>query len=153
MADSAREPFPTPDDWYRFWSRVDKTEGCWNWTGCIASRGYGDYEVRGQRFLAHRIAYTAIAGEIPSGLVIDHLCRNRRCVNPAHMEPVTNKENILRGVSPTSINARKVFCPQGHLLSTETKCNGGHWQRFCRPCQVVWTRNYRQRRNRELRES
>ena len=96
-----------------FWKRVDKTPTCWLWTGA-KSGGYGCFNRGGKTQRAHRFSYELTAN-IPEGLVLDHICRVRSCVNPAHLQVVTNKENILRGVSPTAINARKVKCGKGHF--------------------------------------
>lgn len=80
-----------------FWSHVEKTDTCWNWTGGKNSNGYGQFYAMSLRFSAHRFAYEICVGPIPPGLTIDHLCRNHGCVNPAHIEPVTIKENVRRG--------------------------------------------------------
>jgi hypothetical protein len=89
--------------YYRFWDKVQdrpKGEGCWLWEGAINSQGYGNFW-DGVRFVkAHRFAYECLIGEIPEGLTIDHLCRVRHCVNPSHLEPVTMRENFLRGDRP-----------------------------------------------------
>lgn len=75
---------------------IDKTDYCWNWTGAINLNGYGHLTLINGSARAHRVSYEIYVGEIPSGLVIDHLCSNRKCVNPAHLEPVTQEENMRR---------------------------------------------------------
>lgn len=100
----------------RFWSRVNKTPTCWLWTGYLDRGGYGTIRVPGKRFKVHRFAYEMLASRIPEGYEIDHLCRIRHCVNPEHLEPVTRKENVLRGESPSAKAARQTHCIRGHEL-------------------------------------
>lgn len=85
----------TPSE--RFWRKVLKTDTCWLWLGAIQSGGYGNIRINKKSVKSHRFAYEELVGEIPKGMVIDHLCRNRRCVNPSHMEVVTFEENVKRG--------------------------------------------------------
>lgn len=80
----------------RFWSKVEKTETCWNWTGCVLKSGHGQTWFNGKQIYAHRYFYELLVGKIPEGLVIDHLCENKRCVNPEHLEPVSDSENLIR---------------------------------------------------------
>lgn len=98
---------------------IDKN-GCWVW---LQQRklGYGAMSVRPYGgFQAHRVSYTAYKGKIPKGLFIDHLCRNRYCINPDHLEPVTHEENIRRSpIVPSSINAAKTHCIRGHEFTPE----------------------------------
>lgn len=112
----------------RFWAKVDVSHplGCWEWTGAVSDLGYGrcNEHVHGTGY-AHRAAYEALIGAIPDGKTLDHLCRNRRCVNPDHLEPVTQGENVLRGYSPAGANARKTTCLRGHALPPD---------RICRTC-------------------
>lgn len=81
------------------WERVEVTGFCWNWTGYRNRGGYGRYMHQKRMQLAHRVSYELLVGPVPDGLVIDHLCRNPSCVNPDHLEPVTNAENIRRGLA------------------------------------------------------
>jgi hypothetical protein len=92
---------------------------CVLWRGRLSPEGYGVVWISGRQRYAHREAYEHVNGQIRNGLEIDHLCRNRACVNPGHMEPVTRKENILRGESPAAKNARKAECHVGHPFTPE----------------------------------
>lgn len=138
---------PTEKDIERFWGKVKKTDSCWEWHGTKMNQGYGTIGVSGRSgkkdILAHRFAYELLVGSIPVGLVIDHLCRNRTCVNPEHMEIVTHRVNLLRGIGVPAQNALRTHCPQGHpydLFNTYMTPSNGH--RLCRACQPM----YRQRR-------
>ncbi|CAM5511642.1 HNH endonuclease signature motif containing protein [Sphingobium scionense] len=125
-----------------FWSKVIIGDECWVWTGATNSRGYGNFRSQ----LAHRVAYQEKVGAIPDGLTIDHLCRNKLCVNPAHLEPVTSKVNTLRGDAPTAINSRKTHCSNGHELSAENVkivVRGDGTRRKCRECDRQWKRERR----------
>lgn len=90
------------DDVQRFWAKVTKTETCWLWTGSLTHDGYGRFRLPTGHVLAHRWSYEQLVGPIPEGLVLDHVhkrgCRHRNCVNPAHLEPVTNAVNVARAV-------------------------------------------------------
>lgn len=95
-----------------FWKRVDKSGDCWEWRGFILASGYGQIASRirptkSRSRLAHRVAYELVIGDIPEGMVLDHLCRNRTCVNPAHLEPVTQEENVRRGLKGVLNPARQ----------------------------------------------
>lgn len=121
----------------RFWSKVDKTYAgsCWPWLGTQAGQGYGVFHPeRGKAVRAHRFAYEDAVGPIPEGKQLDHLCRNRICVNPSHLEPVTSKENTLRGIGPTALNAQKTHCSYGHELFGDNLKIDRHGYRRCREC-------------------
>lgn len=134
----------------RFWAKVNKTDGCWIWTAANV-RGYGHFSYGGRRRLTHRLVYEEMRGAIPSGLQIDHLCRNPSCVNPDHLEPVTGRVNTLR--SPTNmatINAAKTHCPRGHeYTSDNTYLAPNHGGRHCRTCARAWMAADRARRRAE----
>jgi HNH endonuclease len=84
--------------------------------------------------MAHRVVYETLVGPIPDGLVIDHLCRNPRCVRPDHMEPVTNQVNVLRGIGITALRKQKTHCPAGHAYSLENTRYSKEGKRNCRTC-------------------
>ena len=89
--------YPIRPPIHRFLAKVRVTTGCWSWTGCTQSRGYGVFAItRTHNMLAHRFAYEALVGPIPDGMTIDHLCFNRRCVSPEHLEPVPLSINVKR---------------------------------------------------------
>ena len=129
----------------RFWAKVNKGAvseyaphlgACWLWVGGKRN-GYGRFGVtHGVGVYSHRFAYELLIGPIPAGLTIDHLCRVLTCVNPSHLEPVTNRENVLRGVSFAALHARKTHCPQGHPYSGDNLyiAPGGR-KRECRECK------------------
>ena len=102
--------------WDRFWDKVDAEGDCWEWTAA-KSNGYGKINSGGvisTTLRAHRVSWYFLVGEIPDGLELDHLCRNRGCVNPDHLEPVTRKENMRRGHWAADVQRAKTECPHGH---------------------------------------
>ena len=129
----------------RFWSKVEKSDECWDWTAGKVRNGYGRFWFDGAMKMAHRVAYELEIGPIPDGLQLDHLCRNRACVNPSHLEPVTNAENTRRG-DMTNVgmhNASKTHCPKGHPYSDENTYvatrTSGSTHRQCRICKrAAW---------------
>ena len=133
----------------RFWAKVEKTDTCWRWTGALLRSGYGVIRVGGRagsNKFAHRLSYEMHLGPIPEGLDVDHLCRNRACINPDHLEPVTRQVNLLRGKTLAARNASRTHCPRGHEYSPEnTRITRQTRSRTCRECdrikhRVAWKR-------------
>lgn len=100
----------------RFEAKIERTDTCWLWTAARSDTGYGSFGVGGKVVNAHRFAYELWIGPIPEGMQIDHLCRVRRCVNPTHLQVVTQAENIRRGESPSARLHRAGVCSRGHAL-------------------------------------
>ena len=117
---------------------------CWLWPWKL-SNGYGYIKIGGKTMNAHRAAYELLVGPVPDDLVVDHLCRVRNCVNPAHLEPVTARENVLRGASFAAKNATKTHCQNGHELTPGNTRIDRHGHRKCRACMLERTREWRQR--------
>jgi hypothetical protein len=126
------------DEADRFWDKVDRRAAseCWLWTSGKDIHGYGKFMRTDRSDVgAHRFVYELMRGPIPDGLVLDHLCRTRHCVNPAHLEAVTSRENTLRGVGLTAVNATKTHCKHGHEFTEEnTYYRKGRNARTCREC-------------------
>ena len=133
-------------DLERFIAKIDFSENCWTWTNKL-DNGYGRFWLNNKLELSHRFAWLIWAGQIPAGKQLDHLCRNRSCVNPAHLEPVTIKENVLRGIGITAQNARKTHCSKGHPLSGYNAVIRKTGTKSCRICAVRRTQEYRGRLN------
>lgn len=100
----------------KYWLKVKKSNTCWFWLGNKNTKGYGMFWSNGKNYVAHRYSYEREKGPIPKNLVLDHLCRVHDCVNPNHLEIVTPKENVLRGIGLCAINSRKTKCNRGHEL-------------------------------------
>lgn len=111
--------FSSKEQYERFFNSFSFSTGCWEWTGSKHSQEhpYGIFFLHNKKERAHRISYELFVGKIPDGLHIDHLCRNKSCINPAHLEVVTHVQNIMRGDCVGAINARKTHCIYGHPLS------------------------------------
>lgn len=114
---------------------VQEPTGCWIWTGAITHLGYGHIWDQGRNRRVHRVAYENLVGPIPEGLHLDHLCRNRACCNPDHLEPVTSGENTLRGETLAAANAAKTHCPQGHPYAGRNLYRQPDGARVCRTCR------------------
>lgn len=125
----------------RIEARVAKAEECWFWLGSLDGCGYGMIAVDGRAMRAHRASYEAFVAPIPEGLVIDHLCRNRACVNPAHLEPVPHEVNVRRGASAE----RHSHCHKGHEFTEENTL----WRQVCATCDRENRRRYRAKRKQQ----
>lgn len=143
----------------RGWSLKDKIaaavkkqpeSGCWIWTGSTVGskkNWYGKIWHEGKTLLSHRASYETFVGPVPPGLTIDHLCRNPACVNPEHLEPVTQRENALRGIGITAINSKKTTCLRGHALAGENlKIKVGRDKGLRRTCRQCSREQQRERR-------
>lgn len=113
---------------------VDAGTDCWLWTARRDRHGYAKVNHNGRMQLAHRVAFELLVGPIPDGMDLDHLCRVRHCVNPGHLEPVTRRENMLRGTSPVAARARQIACVHGHPFTPENTNANPKFGRKCRTC-------------------
>ena len=129
-----------------FWAKVKKTADCWIWIGGVTSKKYGSLH----NVIAHRYAYEQAKGKIPDGLTIDHLCKQKLCVNPDHLEAVTRWENVRRGNTITGNNERKQFCVNGHAF-TEENTYRYHGHRMCKTCLAIRDREYKARHRGRIR--
>lgn len=138
----------------RFLTKIAKGD-CWEWLAYCDAYGYGRFTPRkGKTVLAHRFSYEMHIGAIPEGLTIDHLCRNRACVNPDHLEPVTIRENVMRGDTIMARHAAKTHCKHGHEFTPEnTYIRPGTGHRDCKTCQADRARARKARRNSQVSEA
>lgn len=124
----------------------DKSRGCWIWTASLNGGGYARLGVDGHIRVAHRVSYECFRCEIPDGMYLDHLCRDRRCINPYHLEPVTHSVNCIRGNiganSPLAQKQKaKTHCPKGHEYTDENTYINKNGARVCKKCSAISYRN------------
>lgn len=153
LFDIPKEKWPAIEK--RFWAKVEKTDGCWLWKGSLSHFGYGHFTLASLGYgycitiKPHRLVYELTKGTIPEGKTLDHLCRNRACVNPHHLEPITNRENLIRGNGFAGQNVRKTHCSNGHAL-VEGNLVPHELKRGHRVCMIC-TRRYAREHYAEFR--
>lgn len=117
--------------------------GCWPWIGATYNNGYGRMRQLGKELKAHRVIYKEIKGELDDSMALDHLCRNRACVNPDHLQPVSHRLNCVRGNGPSGLNARKTQCKYGHQLDPVDLDSPTSKRRICVECNLMRNAKYR----------
>lgn len=128
----------------RFWDKVTKTDGCWLWSS-NTGKGYGVFDLGSENWVqAHRVAYTLLRGPLTPTLELDHLCHNRRCVNPDHLEEVTHSVNMRRAVRSRVGPYRGTHCRRGHAFTPDNLLSNGPGRRRCRQCNKDVNRRRRQ---------
>lgn len=165
MAERRKGTFEThtPTLEERFWAKVEKTDACWPWRGSLTAYGYGTIWIENHRRAAHIVGWELTNGPVPEGLQLDHRCHDpkfcqlsrrcphRRCVNPAHLEPVTARVNLLRGGGVSAANAAKTHCPQGHeYTAANTYHDPRTGNRQCVTCRQVTDRSKYVKRTTEM---
>lgn len=134
----------------RFWAKVDRSGpesplvdgNCWLWTGAL-TKGYGQLTRNKTHTYAHIVAFNMLVGAVPQGLQLDHLCRRPTCVRPSHLEPVTRRDNLLRGTGFAAVHARKTHCKHGHPFDEANTGRGHRGGRYCRACARLHARRVR----------
>lgn len=134
---------------------VDEQTGCWNWIGRLHGykHGYAVFCIRQDRHQAHRWSYERFIGPIPKDLQIDHLCKNTKCVNPKHLEPVTQRENVLRGSSTAAVRAKQTHCTHGHAFDAANTHITPKGRRRCRACDRAAYYRYGKQKRKERGET
>lgn len=134
-------------EWWRFFSKIDIGD-CWTWIAQIGSDGYGRFMMKdGATTTAHRAAWLLLVGPIPEGHELDHLCRNKACVNPDHLEPVTHAVNVSRGHGRPAHNGRRTHCKRGHAFTPSNTYTTTYGGRQCRACvRITHRRAYTRKR-------
>jgi hypothetical protein len=137
----------------RFWDKVlVDSNDCWNFYSMVRN-GYGRFKINNKTLSAHRFAYEVNNGKIPYGLTLDHKCRNTQCVNPNHLEPVSQKVNVLRGNAPSARAKRTNFCIRGHpLFGDNLRINKTNNTRGCKACRKITGKIYSQKNKERLYE-
>lgn len=139
----------------RFWPKVqiNGPDDCWPWLASVHGGGYGQVSSGGRggtMLTAHRVAWELTRGPIPEGLVVDHLCNNRRCCNPDHLKPCTDRENVLRSNAPSALAARRNHCKHGHPW-TEQNIRWYRGYRRCLACETAYNKVYKSTHQRRSR--
>lgn len=121
----------------KFFARLERVGDCWEWTGVLSDNGYSRFYMNGSMHYGHRVSFEHFTGPIPDGLEIDHLCRNRKCVNPDHLDAVTRRVNLLRSpIFRGNVQANATHCPSGHPYDEENTYRiPGRSHRLCRTCR------------------
>lgn len=140
---------PTVLERFESFCAPEPNSGCWLWTGGLRMDGYARFWDGRQIVRGHRWAFERLVGPVPAGLVLDHKCRIRSCVNPAHLEAVTQRENLRRGEGPPGTNCRRTHCRYGHEFTVDnTRIRQGPYgtMRVCRECDRLWQQQIRAER-------
>lgn len=131
---------------FKLFAKTKRSEsGCLEWQGCLSASGYGRIGIEKKTFRVHRVAWEMVRGPIPEGMVIDHLCRNKKCCDPEHLEVVTQKENVRRGNSGKR-NAEKTHCIHGHPFDEVNTYVSKTGSRQCLACTKARNREYARRK-------